>query len=178
MASPGTGCLFGEVPIREFRREVFQEIEAMATGLDRESPQYIPEAMFVHGVIVRFDFDLPRLYFDRTHARLIDYDGTRYREVHVPMVGKPVNLHLAPRVRNESNLEPATRQHDVVDGDLCVYVELNDVPAATLEAATWALLEEIRRDYERLRTDLRALREEALATARQLYRQRTGTRPW
>lgn len=177
MASPGSGQLFGERPIAAFRRSIRAVIREMARGLDRDSPAYIPEAMFVYGVLTRFELTLPHLQFDRVHAKQIEYDGARYREIHVPTVGKPVNLDLAPgRPIPEDPEEgpPAVREYAIVDGDVCLYVKLNGADAQSVEEATWALLDWVETDYERVRDQIDSIREEGVSTARRAYRRRTG----
>ena len=173
MASPGETALFGGRPVPELRSDVIEEIRSMAEELNPESPQYIPEAMFVAGALARHDFSLPQLHFDRTFANQIEHEGTKYREIHVPMVGKPVNLDLAPPGRDDEGDPTEAPKYAIVDGDLCVYVRLAGVDAESLEHATWLFLEQIRSDYRRVRSELKSLRDEAEKAARRLYRQQT-----
>lgn len=174
MTSPGDHLLFGGESVREFRNDVLDDIHEMAGELDNVNSDHIPEAMFVAGALARHDFAIPRLYFDRAFAKQIELSGTSYREVHVPKVGSPTNLHLSPTESkaHETALEPL--QYAVVDGDLCLYLELDAVKGEVLEDATWALLHQVEQDYRTITTELESIREEAIATAKKLYREQTS----
>ena len=175
MTSPGEQVLFGGERVGEFRDDVLEDIREMAGELDEESPEHIPEAMFVAGALGRHDFSIPTLHFDRVFATQMEHEDTTFREIHVPMVGSPDNLHLSRpgSAAAESAADPL--RYAVVDGDLCLYIELDAVEGEIVEDATWALLDQVQRDYRTITTELESLREEAEATAKKLYREQTSS---
>lgn len=175
MGSPGSRPLFAEKSVADLRREVFEEIHDRADRLDDSSPDHIPEEMFVVGILSKFEFSIPRLFFDRVFARRISRDGDQYKEIHIPMVGKPINLHLAPSQVDTSSRFQAEREFEIVDGDVCVYIALDGTDASLVEGLSALLLDEIEVDAGQVQTELEALFEDSIAEARESYLTQTSS---
>lgn len=176
MAPPGDRLLFGETPVRAYKQAVLEDIRDRGDELDPLIGEHIPREMFVMSVFVRHDLFFPTLHVERAFARRVERNGTKYRELHVPMVGKPVNLHLEPPNTREENPLGDRPAFEIVDGDVCVFIELDGTEASLLEDVTTLVLERIDADQVRVRNELEHLREMAIDTARTVYRGQTRTR--
>lgn len=175
--SPGSGRrLFEGQPVADLRSTILEDIEARAEHLDPESTAHIPEEMFLVGVLGRYDLSLPTLYFDRVYSRDAVYDGTRYLEIHVPMVGRPTNLDLRPTGGDLADVFAEAFEYEVVDGDLCVFVELSQNRPYEIDALTDEILAVAAERYGALRRELAALRRDAHETAVERYRVETADR--
>lgn len=174
MSTPGDRPLFGETPVRTFKEKVLEEVRERGEALDADSGDHIPREMFVASVFVRHELFLPTLHVDRAFARRVDRDGTPYREIHVPVVGKPVNLHLTPPNTGEAKFDNRP-DYEIVNGDVCVFIELDGTDASVVEDLTALLLDQIAADETSLRNEMSHLRSLAIETARDVYNRQTQT---
>lgn len=175
MSTPGDRPLFGETPVRSFKESVLEDVRERGQSLDPDATEHIPREMFVASVFVRHEFFLPTLRVDRAFARRVERDGSTYREIHVPMVGTPVNLHLAPPNTGDGEPFDDRPDYEIVNGDVCVFVELDGADARLVEDVTALTLEQIAIDERRVRRELEHLRGLAVETARSVYNKRTRT---
>lgn len=174
MATPGRRPLFTGRSVADLRREVLTDIRERAAHLDEDSREDIPEAMFLAGVLPRYDFSLPTLHFERAFSRNVTVDGDRYLEIHVPMVGAPRNLHLSPPRTDTGERLANALEYEVVDGDLCLYLALDRSHPAAVDVGTDELLDIAAERYEVVRAELESLRTAAQETAIKRYRRETG----
>jgi hypothetical protein len=174
MPTPGDRPLFTGRSVADFRAEVLADIRERAAHLDEDSTEDIPQAMFLAGVLPRYDFSLPTLHFDRAFSRDVTIDGDRYLEIHVPMVGAPRNLHFSPPRTDTGERLAAALEYEVVDGDLCLYLALDRSHPAAVDVGTDELLGIAAERYEVVRDELQALRTAARETAVKRYRRETG----
>ncbi|MFB6132347.1 MAG: hypothetical protein ABEJ44_02940 [Halanaeroarchaeum sp.] len=172
-SSPGDRPLFGGTPVRSYKETVLDDVRDRGKGLDPDSSEHVPREMFVASVFVRHELFLPPLHVDRAFARRVDRDGTRYREIHVPMVGEPVNLHLAPPETVDGIPLGERPAFEIVKGDVCVFVELDGSDASLVEDVTALLLDRIAADEARVRKELDHLRGMAIETVRDVYESQT-----
>lgn len=176
MPPGGGGRLFEGQTVASLRSAVLSDIRTRAGHLDPESRAHIPEEMFLVGVLGQYDLSLPTLYFDRVYSRDVVSDGTRYLEIHVPMVGRPTNLDLAPTGGDLADVFADAFEYEIVDGDLCVFVELSQNRPDEIDVLTDQILAVATERYEALRRELAALRRDAHETAVRRYRIETDDR--
>jgi len=175
MARDG-GPLFGGRSVGDLRRSVLADIRERAAHLDPESPSDIPETMFLVGVLGQYDLTLPDLHFERVFSRDVQIDGRPHLEIHLPMAGKPRNLHLSPPGPDLDPDVATALEYQFVDGDCCLQLPLEEDSPADVDLATDELLALAEDRYQRVRRELEALRQEAYETAVDRYRRETRSR--
>lgn len=173
MAAPGGKTLFDGRSVADLRTAVLADIRERASHLDPDSTDSIPQEMFVVGVLGRYDLSIPDLHFDRVFSRDVERDGDRYLEIHVPMAGEPQNLHLSPPGSSTADTIADGLDYEIVDGDLCVYLELGQDSPDAVDLATDELLSIAESRYDEVRAELRSLRRDAYETAVKRYRAET-----
>lgn len=178
MPPPGGEAFFHGRPVGDLRKTVLEDIESRAAVLGPESEEHIPEDLFVYGVFSEYDFSLPTLAFDRVFSKDVEIEGTRYLELHVPMVGYPRNLDLAPTDFLPTRFDDGAFEYEVVDGDMCFHVELSGNRPAEIATLTDGFLAILERRYHRVESALADLERTAERKARREFRKRTGKRAW
>lgn len=168
--------LFCGRSVATLRREVLADIRERAAHLEPESRRDIPESMFLVGVLARYDLTLPDLQFDRVFSRDIEIDGERVLEIHVPMVGKPRNLHLSPSGPGVDDTLAEAFAYEFVDGDLCLSLPLRNDRPDDVAIVTEEVLEIAERRYRAVEAELESLRRDAYETAVERYRRETDSR--
>lgn len=91
------------------------------------------------------------------------------------MIGEPQNLHLAPTGADLADVVAEAHECEIVDGDLCFYIELDRNRPYEIDVLTDNLLASAEERYERLRRELQSLREETQDTAVGSYRAEIGS---
>ena len=178
MPPPGGEALFHGRPVADLRETVIEDVESRAAVLGPESREHIPVELFLYGVFSEYDFSLPTLSFDRVFSKDVEIDGTRYLELHVPMVGHPRNLHLAPEEGSPTGFDERAFEYEVVEGDLCFHVELSGDQPEAIATLTDRFLATIERRYDQVEKALTELEEAAERTARREYRKQTKQSAW
>ena len=168
--------LFCGRSVADLRQEVLADIRERAAHLDPDSQTNIPEAMFLVGVLGKYDLSLPDLQFDRVFSRDVTIDGQRVLEIHIPMVGKPRNLHLSPSGPGVDDALAEAFSYEFVDGDLCLSLPLRNDRPDDVAIVTEEVLEVAERRYRAVEAELQSLRRDAYETAVDRYRRETDSR--
>lgn len=171
----GTALFCGR-SVSDLREEVLADITTRAARLDPDSPENIPESMFLVAVLGNYEFSLPSLQFDRVFSRDVEVDGERSLEIHVPMVGTPRNLHLSPAGPERDDALVEVLAYEFVDGDLCLTLPLRNDRPDDVAIVTDEVLVIAERRYRGVSAQLRSLRSEASKTALEQYRRATDSR--
>lgn len=178
MPPDGGDVLFDGRPVADLRAALLADIESRAAVLTPESREHIPEALFLYGVFSDYDLSVPTLDFDRVFSEDVVVDGVRYLEIHVPMVGEPAPLELAPDGAELSEFYRDAFEYEIVDGDLCCRVELSGNDPEAIDAVTDEVLSALESHYEELRRAMERLESDAEAAARSQYQRQTTRGAW